>query len=249
MTVSVLDYRRLWPFMDPVKYPNPVRVRLNGEICSDAHGSLHDREPLGDPSPLDDREITRIQVWAGTKIDALKLWYGGREEPKAPPNSTGGWIQGDFDLGQTGLPTSFCAFPADALWGLGFWFENGTSTLMGFYGHPDDPGNWNRDPISPPDGYDISGITAIGPDLVRAIYFRYRYSNRSPADTSAVVNPGTELPKEKRFSSSNGVANLVFQSDGNLVIYDENNRPRWDSGTYDKGAVRCIYEQNGDLCV
>jgi hypothetical protein len=84
---------------------------------------------------------------------------------------------------------------------------------------------------------------------VRAIYFRYRYSNRSPADTSAVVTPGTELPKEKRFSSSNGVANLVFQSDGNLVIYDENNRPRWDSGTYDKGAVRCIYEQNGDLCV
>ena len=254
MTVSVLDYRRLWPFMNPAKYPNPVRARLSGEIYSDAYGSLQFRQPPEDPRPLDYREMTRIQVWAGTKVDALKPWYGGLEQPKAPPDSKGGWIQGDFDLGQTGRPTSFCVYPHDALWGLGLWFENGTSTLMGFYGHPDDPGDRNRDPISPPDGYEISGITAIGPDLVRAIYFRYRYSNQSPADTSAVLAPGTEFPKDKLFSSSNGVATLVFQSDGNLVIYDENKLARWSSDTYDKGdgrpaGVRCVYEGNGDLCV
>jgi len=254
MTMSVLDYRRVWPFMNPAKYPNPVRARLSGEIYSNAYGSLQYRQPPDDPKPLDYREMTRIQVWAGTKIDALKLSYGGLEQPKAPPDSKGGWIQGDFDLGQTGRSTSFCVYPRDALWGLGLWFENGTSSLMGFYGHRDDPGNRNRDPISPPDGYEISGITAIGPDLVRAIYFRYRYSNRSPADTSAVIAPGTELSKDKLFSSSNGVATLVFQSDGNLVIYDENKLARWSSGTYDKGdghevGVKCIYEGNGDLCV
>jgi hypothetical protein len=46
MTVSVLDYRRLWPFMDPVKYPNPVRVRLTVRFAQMPTGHFTIVSPL-----------------------------------------------------------------------------------------------------------------------------------------------------------------------------------------------------------
>jgi hypothetical protein len=246
MTVSVLDYQTIWPYMDAVKFPKPVKVRLNGEVYSDAYGDLRNRPPIA-ATPLSWRPMTRIQVWAGSKIDAVKVWYGGIEGPKMGGDGGEIWMGGDFDLSQTGPVEQFWVFPFDALWGLGFGFEKGAKK-MGFYNHPDYKGQWPN-PFFPPDGYCISGITATGPDLVRAIYFHYRYDN-GRNDDSIVIKPGTEFQQDLPYSSGTGAANLIFQSDGNLVDYDENKVPRWASQTGPgKNADRCIFRDDGNLVV
>jgi hypothetical protein len=257
MTASVLDYRTLWPYMDPVRFPTPVQVHLSGELYSDAYGDARPgatRDALEAARtqfrPQSYHGLTRIQVWASTKIDAVKLWYAGAEQAKMPSDSTGGAPSGsgdDFDLSQRGRPTSFCVYPWDAVWGLGLWFANGSSRLMGFYGHPDDRWGYYRDPISPPPGYYISGITVIGPNLARVIFFRYRYDNGRGPDMIA-LSPGTELPMDVPYSTVTTAGTLVFQNDGNLVVYDENKAPRWASNTQFQGK-RCVFEQDGDLVV
>jgi hypothetical protein len=41
----------------------------------------------------------------------------------------------------------------------------------------------------------------------------------------------------------------IFQSDGNLVIYDPSNRPLWASGTDNKGATRLTLQDDGNLVI
>jgi hypothetical protein len=41
----------------------------------------------------------------------------------------------------------------------------------------------------------------------------------------------------------------IFQSDGNLVIYDPGNRPLWASGTDNKGATRLTLQDDGNLVI
>jgi delta endotoxin, N-terminal domain len=243
MRVCVLDYQTLWPNLDPQKFPNPVKVRLNGEIYSDVYGDPRGHPPI-DAAPLDYRKPSRIQVWAGTKIDAVKLWYDGKEGPKMGGGGGSLWQGGDFDLSQLGPPTEFWVHPFDALWGLGFGFKNGFLKKMG------DFSSWNN-PFYPPAGYYISGITAITgytPDLVRAIYFHYRYDNQD-TEMNTILNPGTVFPRDLPFSSGTGAANLVFQSDGNLVVYDENNVGRSLSGGPNPAADHCVFGKDGKLGV
>jgi hypothetical protein len=44
-----------------------------------------------------------------------------------------------------------------------------------------------------------------------------------------------------------GHARMTMQRDGNLVIYDQNNRARWATGTYGSGATQLVFQQDGNL--
>lgn len=80
--------------------------------------------------------------------------------------------------------------------------------------------------------------------------------------TSVHLEPGTPAP---RLSSGNwflaegthfhyndyvqvGKSRLIFQQDGNLVLYDEIGRARWASGTDHRGQ-EAIFQQDGNLVV
>jgi hypothetical protein len=43
------------------------------------------------------------------------------------------------------------------------------------------------------------------------------------------------------------VKQTIFQSDGNLVIYDTNNSPVWDSRTYGRGGTRLTLQDDGNF--
>ncbi|HYN96808.1 MAG TPA: hypothetical protein VES42_23450 [Pilimelia sp.] len=44
-----------------------------------------------------------------------------------------------------------------------------------------------------------------------------------------------------------GRARLTLQHDGNLVIYDQSNRPRWATGTNGSGATQLVFQHDGNL--
>jgi hypothetical protein len=60
--------------------------------------------------------------------------------------------------------------------------------------------------------------------------------------------PGEELPKDKPLVSANGRYRLVFQGDGNLVLY-EGNHPWWDTKTVNPRATQCIMQRDGNLVI
>ncbi|MGF7056315.1 hypothetical protein GGC47_005533 [Bosea sp. OAE752] len=75
MTLNTLDFKNLWPYLDPVKYPTPVRVYLDREIYSDPVGSCDGSGPIQLPKPP--RQLpTQIHVWGGDRIDAIQMTYG-----------------------------------------------------------------------------------------------------------------------------------------------------------------------------
>lgn len=90
MTVGALDYMAMWPYMNPVAYPDPVEVKLTREIYSDVQGT-HDIN-IGSPLPVDTSvklPLTNLTVWGWDRIDAMKVAYGGVWGSRMG-NSTGG---------------------------------------------------------------------------------------------------------------------------------------------------------------
>ena len=59
---------------------------------------------------------------------------------------------------------------------------------------------------------------------------------------------GTNLIKDRRYESQNGQYFLTFQNDGNLVVYNRRNQPKWDSKTQGEGA-KAIFQDDGNLVV
>nr|WP_315034114.1 hypothetical protein [uncultured Chryseobacterium sp.] len=62
------------------------------------------------------------------------------------------------------------------------------------------------------------------------------------------INRGQNLSFEKRYYSSNGDYYLVFQNDGNLVLYNERSSPLWSSNTEGRGN-KAIFQPDGNLVV
>ncbi|MGH8347174.1 MAG: hypothetical protein ACRES5_11510, partial [Pseudomonas sp.] len=63
-----------------------------------------------------------------------------------------------------------------------------------------------------------------------------------------IIKRGYTFKEKVKISSGSKKANLVFQPDGNLVIYDENNKARWASNTNRRGK-RCVFQDDGNLVV
>ena len=59
--------------------------------------------------------------------------------------------------------------------------------------------------------------------------------------------PGQELPIGARLESNNGNYKFIMQTDGNLVLYDQNGKAIWASGTNNIAIQRCIMQTDGNL--
>ena len=61
------------------------------------------------------------------------------------------------------------------------------------------------------------------------------------------LNVGEELLLDMELISANGFYRLIQQKDGNLVVYNRDNKPTWASGTYGKNVRQCIMQTDGNL--
>jgi Ricin-type beta-trefoil lectin domain-like len=79
----------------------------------------------------------------------------------------------------------------------------------------------------------------------------WRSGRSAPLVKEAPVNdrlmPEQELAMDAKINSANGNFTLIFQQDGNLVVYDRNNNPLWATGTHGKKASRCVMQKDGNL--
>lgn len=149
MTLTVLDFRAMWPYYDVVKYPTPPKIYLDREIYSDAVGTSDD-SPFSIPG-IPGAAPSRVIVWGWDRIDAIQVDYpqGGGPDGKTSTgrmgNSKGGSDApphgGNFDIG--GNPVTLVraryGHIVNALW---FQFKNGSwsNKLGGNY-----PGGGDRD--------------------------------------------------------------------------------------------------------
>jgi hypothetical protein len=67
------------------------------------------------------------------------------------------------------------------------------------------------------------------------------------ADSSWLTAGGFTLQPGQSIQSAR--AKLTFQTDGNLVVYDEHDQPRWSSRTYGRGATGADFQTDGNLVV
>ena len=67
--------------------------------------------------------------------------------------------------------------------------------------------------------------------------------------TRSVLYSDEDLYKNEYITSQNGVYKCIMQSDGNLVVYQNNSTPLWSSGTYGTGADRVIMQGDGNLVI
>jgi len=76
---------------------------------------------------------------------------------------------------------------------------------------------------------------------------------RIPGATNAtytVIPEGTSLEKGKEYFSPNGKYYLVFQKDGNLVVYRRINGTStaiWNTGAYSGYITKCVFQDDGNL--
>jgi hypothetical protein len=62
-----------------------------------------------------------------------------------------------------------------------------------------------------------------------------------------MLYPGEELKKGDYLTSANGRYKLIFQRDGNLVLYGPRDRALWASHTQGRQVERCIMQTDGNL--
>lgn len=62
------------------------------------------------------------------------------------------------------------------------------------------------------------------------------------------ISAGQSFAKERKYYSENRQYYLVFQNDGNLVMYNKDSSPAWDSKTINKGT-RAEFQRDGNLVI
>lgn len=63
------------------------------------------------------------------------------------------------------------------------------------------------------------------------------------------LGPGETLTAGRELRSPNGEYVLRMQPDGNLVLYDNQNKPVWESGTFGRGVVEAVMQPDGNLAL
>lgn len=73
-------------------------------------------------------------------------------------------------------------------------------------------------------------------------------SRQSDPSSCGMLRTGQSLRAGKFIKSCDGNFNLVFQTDGNLVLY-QSGRALWSSGTHGSGATRVVFQEDGNLVI
>lgn len=137
MTLSVLDFMNLWPYLDPSVYPNTATPYLDREIYSDPVGTCDDSGAINLPTPPT-QPILQMTIWGGDRIDAAQLTYpagggpGGVTQTSRMGDQNGGTNQppygGVFTLSDTVQVVEVGGFSGDILNAFSFTLSDGTQT-------------------------------------------------------------------------------------------------------------------------
>ena len=72
--------------------------------------------------------------------------------------------------------------------------------------------------------------------------------NNLPIWDRGTMNPGQQLMPNQSITSLNGQFTLIYQGDGNLVLYQNNPKHAlWASWTMSTTPVECIMQSDGNL--
>ncbi|MBC7661929.1 MAG: hypothetical protein H7249_19730 [Chitinophagaceae bacterium] len=88
--------------------------------------------------------------------------------------------------------------------------------------------------------------------LIHADFFDKTWEPFLAADAkgcSSVLEKGEDLKQGQRLCSTDGNYTLSYQNDGNLVLYDKNQRALWASFTEVRGAVRATMQADGNFVI
>ncbi|MER5281632.1 hypothetical protein ABT025_38880 [Streptomyces sp. NPDC002809] len=78
----------------------------------------------------------------------------------------------------------------------------------------------------------------------------YVYDTENPTAQGDHMHPGDTLRSGDSISSGGGRYRLVYETDGNLVLYQDGERtPRWSSQTQRRSPGMCVMQMNGDLTI
>ena len=88
--------------------------------------------------------------------------------------------------------------------------------------------------------------------FVDELLSQYESLEPAPSPARVSVQPGFALRPGVPLYSASGRYMVVFQHDGNLVVYDT--QPAiwvnvWNSGTYNRGGVRCVFQRDNNLVI
>lgn len=67
------------------------------------------------------------------------------------------------------------------------------------------------------------------------------------AEDVVLFPPGSSLVVDQRYAI--GSCSLVFQNDGNLVVYGEDGSAIWNSGTFGQGGTQAIMQSDGNFVI
>lgn len=67
------------------------------------------------------------------------------------------------------------------------------------------------------------------------------------AATATVLNPNQDMVVAAVYPA--GEYKLIFQADGNLVVYDKDMKATWNSGTHNTGATRAVMQSDGNFVI
>ena len=65
----------------------------------------------------------------------------------------------------------------------------------------------------------------------------------------AILQPGQSFQVDAPLYSDDGRFRVVLQNDGNLVVYDCENKQLWASGTNGQSVSQCIMQTDGNLVI
>lgn len=210
MTLTVLDFKRMWQYFDPVDYPTPVKIYLDREIYSDAVGTADNSGPINLPTPPV-QPISKIVVWAWDRIDACQLDYpsgggpGGATQTQRMGDASGGSSEpphgGVFDLNSRGSIVQVKTRTGDILNAWWFVFSDGsTSNMLGgnYPGGSDSTFSYTDEILS---SIKIMGISRFYGSADCAVFgFKYLRETKLPEPsllrTIYIASPKRVEPKE-----------------------------------------------------
>ncbi|MTI29381.1 insecticidal delta-endotoxin Cry8Ea1 family protein, partial [Xanthovirga aplysinae] len=226
MTLAVLDFRDMWPYFDPIKYPDGAEIRMDREIYSDMIGS----SPTPFVFPSGPSEFpTRVQVWAGQRVDAIQVDYpsnGGPEGKTSIKIGGSGGVNtpeagGDFDVKDKPIigasaDSFFNVYNfnyGSAISGLKFYFKDQLeSSKMGR------EGNLSNKPIYSYPEHILSSIyipavdyKALRTGLVQSIIFGFK-------PEKSVINTNIEVLKSVFLGNPNPLTPEQLADLGNISV-------------------------------
>ncbi|MFF9147249.1 tyrosinase family protein [Streptomyces sp. NPDC014861] len=152
------------------------------------------------------------------------------------------WIGGNMDLASSPNDPVFWLHHAnvDRLWAQ-WQRQHPDQTYLPQSGGP--PGQNVGDLMPPWSGVRVSAVL----DHHR---LGYVYDTENPTAQGDRMCPGDTLRGGDSIGSGDGRYRLVYETDGNLVLYQDGERtPRWSSGTQRRAPGMCVMQMDGDLTI